>query len=837
MTFSMMNLRLVTLLVFFSALMTFSVTAQIPINDLPKKVEQILKTDLKFTRPYNNNSVVTASNPEMNVPGGKQESVRVKFFHSAEQAKTAIDRENELLLKGENRQYEKGVVKNFGAQDGVIAVMSPSSTTVLNIGFDAYPVGGATVTVQCGQLYLAIGIQRASLDQSSSLGPGVGSQQTRDLGKIAFDIVDSYADKVFNVFARQGFCQETEPELSSKGLAVLMSPDNNPPWCRDHASGYIDQWFSPPSVDRTKALARVSSWGGKVESIGDLNQGDDFMDGDGIEIPQDPGWGAVVHVWGTAILHLEPGTKFTMPCDQPTTGEQIQHQIKLEGGVINFIWNSVTNIGRTESAAVQTKDAVAGIKDLYRGNRGSFPPINDRDRSAFSVLTGWGSNTDGAVGSGQPPEWLAAKVPGKIDFTVNARDGKTRIIVRSGNIYVTPTNRSLKPFELHDGQEATVSQTVASPITAIKGGVVAGEIKDDQGKTIGLVNKTVPAVTANASSCPVASWSGDTGAGDAQGKNNGAMLNGLAFEAGKSGMAFSLDGVNDFVRVPDSPGLDLFKELTIDAWIKVEEGTSGAGQVILSKYIGADGMRGYELAVVDQKLRLLALSQGEAQTCNLLSASEIDYGKWTHVAGTINAKECRVYIDGKLEGTAPGLPSIQQNNNPLYLGVHGNSEIGYFNGLIDEVELYDRALSAADIAAIYAAGGAKRKCGAGGTATGVVGGPVPLLDPSTPLAQFPMPTTSVPMANFAGNWDTQHAFMVLKQVGAHVTGEYYSSGGKIEGVVTGNALRFTWTQTNDRRGTGTFYMQPDGKSFTGHWSYTTNPDDKSGGGWAGTRRN
>lgn len=95
------------------------------------------------------------------------------------------------------------------------------------------------------------------------------------------------------------------------------------------------------------------------------------------------------------------------------------------------------------------------------------------------------------------------------------------------------------------------------------------------------------------------------------------------------------------------------------------------------------------------------------------------------------------------------------------------------------------------------------------------------------------PVTS--SSNFAGEWKTTWLDMSLTQAGNRVTGTFAWADGKVEGTVTGNILRFHWTQSNGK-GAGHLTLSEDGKSFKGFWSYTDDPDNQSGGTWDGTRK-
>jgi hypothetical protein len=78
-------------------------------------------------------------------------------------------------------------------------------------------------------------------------------------------------------------------------------------------------------------------------------------------------------------------------------------------------------------------------------------------------------------------------------------------------------------------------------------------------------------------------WPGENNANDIQSSNHGALQNGATFAAGKVGQAFSLDGVDDYVEVPDSPSLTPpSSSITLEAWVKPD--AVNGDYVIMSKY-------------------------------------------------------------------------------------------------------------------------------------------------------------------------------------------------------------------------------------------------------------
>jgi hypothetical protein len=93
--------------------------------------------------------------------------------------------------------------------------------------------------------------------------------------------------------------------------------------------------------------------------------------------------------------------------------------------------------------------------------------------------------------------------------------------------------------------------------------------------------------------------------------------------------------------------------------------------------------------------------------------------------------------------------------------------------------------------------------------------------------------------NFTGEWDTgidgYKIYMRLRQDGNHVTGDLDNGGGKIEGDVTGRTLRFHFNYSSSK-GSGTYVLGDDGRTFKGFFSNTDDPNNNSRGYWNGTKR-
>lgn len=207
-------------------------------------------------------------------------------------------------------------------------------------------------------------------------------------------------------------------------------------------------------------------------------------------------------------------------------------------------------------------------------------------------------------------------------------------------------------------------------------------------------------------------WSGDGNANDIVGSNDGTLFNGVTFASGKVGQAFSLDGVDDFVSVPNATSLQL-QDFTIDAWIKLTGSVTG-----WPKSLAAFGQYGYAFAIdggtyTGGALRSLVLSKTGASQIN--GPVVPGDGAWHHVAVSKAGSSVTFYIDGvgsatsysvffTFNGAAGGDFAI--GTNPIYASQGNPPSIYAFPGLVDELEVFNRALSTAEIAAIYNAGSA-----------------------------------------------------------------------------------------------------------------------------------
>jgi subtilisin-like proprotein convertase family protein len=210
-------------------------------------------------------------------------------------------------------------------------------------------------------------------------------------------------------------------------------------------------------------------------------------------------------------------------------------------------------------------------------------------------------------------------------------------------------------------------------------------------------------------------WPGDGNANDIRGLNDGAFQGTATFAAAEVGQGFSLNGTTDYVEIPDSPSLDITGQITIDAWIQPTVVT-GQGRAILSKYDSGAGQFSYNFFINTDGTLIFAVYHGATPEFRLVKTSAaLTANVFTHVAATFNpiTQAIKIYVNGQdtnaaLHPDSSLLPGINASTTPVRIGTYkeGASLVAFFSGLIDEVEVFNRALCADDILAIYNAGSA-----------------------------------------------------------------------------------------------------------------------------------
>lgn len=215
---------------------------------------------------------------------------------------------------------------------------------------------------------------------------------------------------------------------------------------------------------------------------------------------------------------------------------------------------------------------------------------------------------------------------------------------------------------------------------------------------------------ANAQTCPpgmVSYWKFDEGsgttAGDSVNGNHGTIY-GATVVDGKVGKALSFDGVDDYVSVPTIDGGSSYfnnGRFTLEAWVKETSRPRYDGVIVGGGWQYADFM--LQTGSWWQEIDNFTLRIGE--NCwtfvSLLISNELhNLNEWYHVVGTHDdsTHENKLYVNGKLVASGSG-SWCRRSGYPVYIG--RNEGGSWFNGSIDEVAIYNRALTPEEIQLHY----------------------------------------------------------------------------------------------------------------------------------------
>ncbi|MCS7187422.1 MAG: DUF6067 family protein [Armatimonadota bacterium] len=186
---------------------------------------------------------------------------------------------------------------------------------------------------------------------------------------------------------------------------------------------------------------------------------------------------------------------------------------------------------------------------------------------------------------------------------------------------------------------------------------------------------------------------------DKSGNKNDGKIVGAAWVKGERATALDFDGADDYVDCGDNERLRINGALTLTVWLKT---LSKAQQYIISKF-------GWNIYLSEGNVipHFETLADDGYEWLTVGAKKPLPLNEWAFVAGVYNpeAQRMEIYVDGVLEGSKPrkgGFGSIYRSK--LMIGRYTVGSSFYFDGLIGEVRIYERALSAEEIQRLYKAG-------------------------------------------------------------------------------------------------------------------------------------
>ena len=197
---------------------------------------------------------------------------------------------------------------------------------------------------------------------------------------------------------------------------------------------------------------------------------------------------------------------------------------------------------------------------------------------------------------------------------------------------------------------------------------------------------------------PIGRWRFDEESGtiayDSSGNGNDGTLEGdPQWVVGKINGALEFDGVGDYVNCGNSPVLQIQNQITMACWFRVAI-FSRNWATILS--MGDDS---YRLSRGESNYSLHMGFNGTTSSPYSWfdGRQRVNDDQWHHVAGVYDGTEARIYIDGELDASQLASGQINASDYDLYIGENAQAFGRFWNGFIDDVRIYDRALSEEEI--------------------------------------------------------------------------------------------------------------------------------------------
>ena len=251
----------------------------------------------------------------------------------------------------------------------------------------------------------------------------------------------------------------------------------------------------------------------------------------------------------------------------------------------------------------------------------------------------------------------------------------------------------------------TISGTVSTSNAAISGATVTDGIRSAmtyineiysvtasgyQSSSLSGVTDGQTFTTSTPASGLIAFWKFDENTGttavDSSGNGNNGTISGATWVTGKVGNALSYDGVNDYVN---GGNINIINAITIEAWVNPKV-IKGKNRIIARK-------SSVYYFQINSNGRLEIYLYGTTNPGYHRMTSAIPLNTWTHVAVTYDGSKVLLYQNGTSQSFNDA-GSLVSNSNPVRIG-RDTGTSRQFNGLIDEVRIYNRSLSASEILA------------------------------------------------------------------------------------------------------------------------------------------
>jgi chitodextrinase len=349
-------------------------------------------------------------------------------------------------------------------------------------------------------------------------------------------------------------------------------------------------------------------------------------------------------------------------------------------------------IGLTSGTTYQDTGRTAGTSYSYKvraadaaGNQGPFS-------NTASATTQTASDTQAPSAPGP----LSATAPSASEIDLSWSAATDNVGVTGYEIDRCQGSGCSTFAKIGNASGTTFQDTGLASSTSYSYKVRAADAAGNQGPFSNVASATTK--STQVPSGLVAAYAFNEGAGanvgDSSGLgNNGTVTNTTWAAGGKFGGALSFNGTNALVTIPNSTSLQLTTAMTLEAWVNPSAVTSDWRDVI---YKGDDNY--YLEGTSFNASRPDAGGTFSGANANAYGSDALAANTWSHLALTYDGTTLRLFVNGTQTGSQTRTGSIATSSNPLQIG--GDSLWGqYFKGLIDEVRVYNTALTTAQLQA------------------------------------------------------------------------------------------------------------------------------------------
>jgi hypothetical protein len=205
-------------------------------------------------------------------------------------------------------------------------------------------------------------------------------------------------------------------------------------------------------------------------------------------------------------------------------------------------------------------------------------------------------------------------------------------------------------------------------------------------------------------------------AADSSGNNHAGTATGTTIVAGESGMARSFSTSADYVNMGNVTSINGLSAVTVSAWIKAPSANANASEANVVDKSGCGGTAGdgpFELGLNlnfthPHQLQFSVYPSGAGASYNTAPTRNVDDGNWHFIAGTYDGTTIRTYVDGAQDDSLViSGGALSSTTNVVDIGGYCTGHSNQYSGTVDDVRVYNRALSASEIQSAFLASRAK----------------------------------------------------------------------------------------------------------------------------------